>query len=175
MNIFNGLIALASLAVTVAQPPGIELPPPGVSTPSASADDAKPIEFKPIEVEIQQGGRLIWRGVLRTGPGVGTSFEQTSREPYSLNCNQSGRFNRQLTNTILLRISEQSGGVQGRVTQVQFEWTRPNGPLRTDQQGCTVAAPDTLTARIQSDLILGPGQKATLKGDGDVVINLRRQ
>ncbi len=165
MSILNALLAAGALAA--GQPHADEAARQGAETPV----------IRPVEVEILHRDVVIWRGALRIAPGNAASFQLSTRETYWAGCvGERVRINRAADNRLSLQLMEANGQVTDRPPlQVQFEWTRPSGDIQVDDAGCLIAGPDMLTARIQSDIALPPGRRVTLRGDGDIVINLKRR
>ncbi len=161
------LLLLAQAGAVLAPPaPSIYVPAPIVTRSSASDRMAAMRESVPLDIVVRVPQGLLWSGRLLVDGGRGASWRQSQSEAVASSCGQIDLpFNAsQREASVTLRRSTRSD-MAADLFSVEARWTRPS------DAGCG----GTSTIELRQTVMLAVGTTQILKGDGGLVVELRRR
>jgi hypothetical protein len=162
------VLLLAQVLIAQVPPvPRIYASPPIVSRPDAVAHrNAAARERIAVSVVVRVPQGVLWSGNLWVGGIRGASWRQSENEALGPECalvdQPFGTAQRETS--VTLRRSVRQTDAPDMLT-VDARWTRPS------QAGCG----GTSTVELRQSLALAPGATQTLKGDGGLIVELRRR
>lgn len=121
-----------------------------------------------IEVETRAGDQLLWSGTLMVARGTGASFRRDLSQASALQCDQAeGRYRGDRQDSFSVQLSPSYGDDSGRIS-VNVRWSRPGD--ETCQAGSVKRS-----IELSSSVLLPPGGSVETRGDGGLIIRLRRK
>lgn len=168
------LAAAQTVSAAPAQPPVIQTVPRAAAAPPVSITE-NPDSFDNsqetaiFDVDARSGNELLWAGEMRVSGRQGASFTRQQSNASTSSCARGqtsygqGERSSLSINLNRYRAGRDEGGVQMRVT-----WERPG-------EGDTCQGANARTAGITENLFLERGQERIVKGDGGLIIRLRRR
>lgn len=165
------VLLLTQVAITLVPPAPPLLrsyaAPPIVALPTTPSDRTVALrERVAVGIVVRAPQGVLWSGNLWVDAMRGASWRQSESEALEPNCalgDQSyGTAQREVS--VNVRRSPRSGEAPD-LFSIEARWTRPS------EAGCG----GTSTVELRQSLALAPGATQTLKGDGGLVIELRRR
>ena len=152
-----------------AQALGSVLIQPGrMSPPIVYVSDAAPVPRYPVQVEIRGGDSVLWSGIVHAG-GAGTVMLSHNLSEPGVDCGSAER-GREQTNSYTFSLYPRSArqNSANTIVQVNASWTR-------SEPGDCAQSPGSRTVSLIQSVDLASGRPVVLRGDGGLIITLRRQ
>jgi len=162
------VLLLAQVLITQVPPaPRIYGAPPIVSRSDSMADrNAAARERVAVGIVVRAPQGVLWSGTLWVDGVRGASWRQSENEAPEPECalvdQPFGNAQREISVTLRRSVRQTDGP---DMLTLDARWTRPS------QTGCG----GTSTVELRQSLALAPGATQTLKGDGGLVVELRRR
>lgn len=169
MIVFLAQVALSQ--VPVAAPPAPPLVQPRAMTILRAPQNMPaqgPVVPYSIEVEARAGDQLLWSGTLMVARGMGATFRRDLSQASAVQCDQQdGRYRGNRQDSFSVQLSPAYGDDPNRIG-VEVRWSRPGED--NCQSGTTKRS-----IEMSSQLLLPPGGSVEARGDGGLIVRLRRR
>ena len=156
--------------ITPTAVPAPPAPPPIVRLSSArsSFGGASAGEISSIEVRLSAESGLLWDGVLRVGGGQAATIMESRTEAEPASCPETRLRGRGVETSLRLSLSA-NGRTSGiDAYNVSVHWTRPGSAAECSDSG-------SRSVQLQQVVDLAAGREIVLRGDGGLVLRLRRR
>jgi len=166
--LFVGLLAAQSgmISNSTSPPPVIIAVPPAPPPPmlAVRASPAKPVVAVPIHVRVTAGNQVLFDDTLRAAKNSAATFEQNRSEAPVGPCPANRGYGFGNRESLRVQVYLMDNGQSGSGARVTVNWQRPSTPDCGAEGSRTVAVSETVP--------LAPGQTATVRGDGGLVVTL---
>jgi hypothetical protein len=167
--ILFSLAAAQGGMISNSSPPQVVTVTPPIISPRIRDVSPEAIVAVPIHVRVAAGNQVLFEDTLRAARNSSASFEQSRSEAPAGPCPANRGYgyggNRE---SLRVQVYVVDSGPSGPSARVTVNWQRPS-----DTAGCNPEG--SRTVAISETVPLQPGQTATIRGDGGLVVTLSRR
>jgi hypothetical protein len=146
-------------------------PPPvivAVSPPPSVPVMVPPNAVAAIRVRVAAGTRTLFDDELRVGRGSGASYNENRSEASSIDCSTDRFYGSGDRHSLTVQLNLRDEQQTGPAVNINVTWSRPASATVCPSEG-------SRSVSLAQTIPLGPGQSATVRGDGGLSVTLTRR